>query len=140
MSLVLYVEDEPDDVFFLNYAWEEAGLDVPLVTVKDGDEAIDYLAGRGPFADREKHPLPCLVLLDLKLPVRSGFDVLQWIRRQPQLEGLEVVVLSGSEHQYDVSMAQSLGVTEYIVKPATPALLKEILLQRKALWFRDERG
>jgi CheY-like chemotaxis protein len=132
---VLYAEDEADDFFFMGFAWEEAGLTNPLIQVKDGQQAIDYLAGQGAFADREKYPLPCLLLLDLKLPLKSGFDVLRWIRQHPPLAWLKVVVVSGSEQETDITQAQSLGVTDYLVKPSSPARLAEILRHRRHLWL-----
>jgi CheY-like chemotaxis protein len=132
---VLYAEDEADDFFFMGYAWEEAGLTNPLIQVKDGQQAIDYLAGHGAFVDREKYPLPCLLLLDLKLPLKSGFDVLRWIRQHPPLAWLKVVVVSGSEQETDITQAQSLGVTDYLVKPSSPARLAEILRHRRHLWL-----
>ncbi len=137
MKPVLYIEDEPDDAFFLSYAWEQAGVSNPLITIPDGQQAIDYLAGHGRYGDRHEYPIPCLLLLDLKLPLKSGFEVLRWIRQQPALEGLDVVILSGSDQDRDVELARSLGVTDYIVKPATPTRLAEILRERKSLWFTD---
>jgi CheY-like chemotaxis protein len=132
---VLYAEDEPNDVFFMRFAWEEARVPNPLVVLKDGQQAIDYLAGQGPFADREKHPLPCLLLLDLNLPLRNGFDVLRWIREHPALASLKVVIVSGSEMDSDMAMARSLGITEYVVKPSSLMTLLDIIEQRHKLWL-----
>jgi CheY-like chemotaxis protein len=137
MSLlpVLYVEDEPDDIFFMRYAWDLAGIPNPLTVIQTGKEAIHYLAGQGAFADREKHPLPCLLLLDLKLPGKSGFDVLRWVRESPALGSLKVVVVSGSGHDQDIALAQSLGVTDYLIKPSAPLRLVEIIQAGKDLWL-----
>src|SRR4051794_15702703 len=93
---ILLVEDDDNDVFFLTYAFESAGIVNPVVVVKDGQEAIDYLAGTGRYSDRGIYPLPCLVLLDLKLPVRPGLDVLRWVGQQPHLKPLLVIVLTSS--------------------------------------------
>ena len=93
-NTILLVEDEENDVFFLKHAFEEVGVLNPLRVAQDGQEALDYLSGRGEYADRERFPLPCLILLDLKLPRVMGFEVLQWIREQPALKTLIVVVLS----------------------------------------------
>ncbi len=138
MKPVLYAEDEQDDVFFMRYVWELASIPNPLIDVQDGQEAIDYLAGKGRFSDREKHPLPCLLLLDLNLPGLNGFDVLRWLRQQPELEGLKVVIVSGSNQETDMKTAQSLGITDYVVKPASPNHLLEILQEKKGLWLPKE--
>jgi CheY-like chemotaxis protein len=89
---ILYVEDEKSDVLLLRVAFTRAGLLNPVHIAMDGAEAIDYLVGNRPFADRNQHPLPALVLLDLNLPKKSGFQVLSWIRQQPQFASLPVVI------------------------------------------------
>ncbi len=78
-ATVLYVEDEEGDLFFMQAAFRKAGIGQALRSVGNGREAIDYLAGSGPYADRERHPLPTMVLLDLNLPLISGFEVLEWL-------------------------------------------------------------
>ena len=83
MKTILQVEDDPNDVFFLQHAMKKAGVANPVQVATDGQQAIDYLRGVGKFADRKKFPLPCLILLDLKLPHVMGLDVLKWIRQQP---------------------------------------------------------
>ena len=93
---ILLVEDSADDVFFMERAMKTAKFSATLKVAKDGQVALDYLGGKGEFADREKFPMPCLVLLDLKLPHVLGLDILKWIRNQPALQGLPVVVLSSS--------------------------------------------
>ena len=85
---VLLVEDSEDDVFFMRLAWEKAGVSNPLQVVQDGQQALDYLAGAGKFVDRQEYPLPCLVLLDWKLPYLMGVEVLKWIRQQPPFKTL----------------------------------------------------
>lgn len=137
MSPVLYAEDEPDDVFFLQLAWKEAGVPNPLVAVQDGQEAIRYLAGEAHYADRQKYPAPALLLLDLKLPIHSGFDVLRWLRQQPGLAALRVVILSGSDLQADHERARALGVIDYVIKPSSPALLTDIVRQRFSTWLQS---
>ncbi len=139
MAPVLYIEDEANDVFFMQYAWEAAAIEQPLLALKNGQEAMQYLAGEPPFADREKHPLPCLLLLDLKLPIKSGFEVLTWVRHHPTLRSLRVVIVSGSELDADIERAPSRGVADYVVKPSSPAELTEILKQRYPTWL-DSAG
>ena len=138
MLPVLYAEDEPDDIFFMRYVWELAGIPNPLVEVKDGQEAIDYLAGQGAFSDRKQYPLPCLLLLDLNMPGKSGFDVLRWIRQQPNLTSLKVVVVSGSNQEADIATARSLGITDYIIKPSGLHTLLEIVQAKKDVWLPKE--
>src|SRR5205809_7595133 len=93
---ILHVEDSEEDVFLLRYAFQRADIKTPVQVVEDGQEAIDYLAGIGKFADRNEFPLRCLVLLDLKLPHKIGLEVLEWIRQQPELKSLVVIILSSS--------------------------------------------
>ena len=127
---VLYAEDEENDAFFMQDAWRHAGVPNPLVIVTDGDLAIAYLSGQAPFEDREKHPLPCLLLLDLALRQKDeGFRVLEWVRSHPTLNNLKAVIVSGSELQTDIARAEDLGITDYIVKPSAPSRLAEILVE-----------
>ncbi len=99
---ILYAEDEEDDIFFMQRAFSAAGITYPLITVPDGQEAIDYLQGGGRYANRDEFPVPYLLLLDLNLPRKSGLDVLKWIRNEPAVSTLPVIVLSSlpSRHGY----------------------------------------
>ncbi len=124
---VLLVEDDPADVLFMRRAWKRAGHAAPLVAVGDGESAVAYLSGTGPYADREKYPFPSLVLLDLKLPLLSGLGVLDWIRKDPCLKHLPVAVLTSSEEPGDVTRARELGVSDYLVKPTGFAELLTIV-------------
>ena len=124
---VLLVEDDPSDVLFMRRAWKQAGHTAPLVTVDDGEKAVAYLSGVGPYADREKYPFPTLVLLDLKLPLLPGLDVLHWIRKHPAISSLPVTVLTSSGEPGDVARARALGITDYLVKPTGYAPLLEIV-------------
>src|SRR5579883_2562317 len=96
-SLVLLAEDDENDVFFLERAFKQAQVLNPIHRVRDGEDAIDYLRGEGPYCDREKHPLPQLMLLDLKMPRKNGFEVIMWVREQPCLKRLPIVVLTSSK-------------------------------------------
>jgi CheY-like chemotaxis protein len=132
---ILLVEDERNDVFFLEYAFESAGITNPLQVVEDGQQAIDYLAGIGKFANRTQYPIPCLVVLDLKLPVKMGLDVLRWIRQQPALQTLLVIVLSSSRDPYDVDEAYRLGARSYLVKPLSMSERLEVAKAIKYYWL-----
>ena len=116
-SCILDVEDEENDLLLLKLAFDDAGINVPVQGVTDGQMAVRYLSGADPFADRAKFPLPSLVILDLKLPRKSGFEVLEWMRAQPLLRRIVVVVCSSAEHEQDVATAYELGANSYIVKP-----------------------
>src|SRR5258708_5020362 len=82
---ILLVEVNDDDVFFMKRALKEAGLENPVHRVGDGQEGVDYLAGKGPFSDRSRYPAPALVLLDLQMPKKTGLEVLEWIKTRPEL-------------------------------------------------------
>src|SRR5512140_2548494 len=116
-TLVLYVEDEATDVLFMRWAFREAGLADSLRSVGDGRDAIAYLAGNGVYADRGQHPLPALILLDLNMPVVSGFEVLEWLLERPELRSLPVVVFSSSTREDDRVEALGLGVRVYVQRP-----------------------
>jgi CheY-like chemotaxis protein len=134
---ILYVEDEQSDVLLLRMALERAGLTNPVHITVDGAEAIDYLAGNGPFADRSQHPLPALVLLDLNLPKKSGFDVLSWIRQQPQFASLPVVIYTSSVGLIDKETAQVFGVTDYFVKRSGVAHIAELVRSLARRWLSE---
>ena len=134
MRPILYAEDEPDDVFFMERAFKEAGIEQPLQTVTDGEEVIAYLSGTGPYSDRVQYPLPGLVLLDINMPQMSGFDVLKWIRATPAISTTPVLVLSSSNHESDVQRASQLGANGYLIKPGQPERLVEMVKAFKDYW------
>jgi CheY-like chemotaxis protein len=108
-------------------ALKDAGIACPMLVVTDGQQAMDYLAGAGKYADRESFPVPAMILLDLKLPLVSGFEVLKWLRGQPGLADLPVVILTGSSEERDKQRARELGVSGYYVKPPDENMLREML-------------
>ncbi len=114
---ILLVEDNPDDVLLIQRAFRKANLVNPISVVDDGEKAINYLAGTGEYADRARHPLPVLVLLDLKLPRKSGHEVLAWIKQHQDFKRMPVVVLTSSTETVDVNKAYDLGANSYLVKP-----------------------
>lgn len=115
--VVLLIDDSEDDVLLACEAFERAGLSAPLYVLHTGEEAIQYLRGEGRYANRAEHPLPDLILLDLNMPRIGGLEVLRWIRQQPGIRGIPVVVLSGSQQMADVSRAYALGANSFLVKP-----------------------
>ena len=129
MSLqpVLYAEDEENDVFLMQRAFTKACVANPLQVVTDGANAIRYLAGGGEFADRERFPMPCLVLLDLNLPRQSGLEVLKWMRERPAFTTMPIVILTSSSQDRDIDSAYVLGANGYLVKPPSPDKLLELV-------------
>ncbi len=124
---VLVVEDEPGDAFLIQRAFTKANIANPVRIATDGEQAIEYLQGSGAYGDRTKFPLPRVMLLDLKLPRRSGLEVLAWLRAQPGLKRLKVVVLTSSRETRDVNGASDLGVSSYLVKPVEHTRLVELV-------------
>jgi CheY-like chemotaxis protein len=131
---ILLVEDEPNDIFFMQRAFDRAGVVNPLQVVNDGREAMDYFKGEGQFADRAAFPLPCLVLLDLKLPYVMGLDVLRWIRQQPELAVI-VLILSSSAAEADITAAYRLGANGCLVKPSEAHQLVDMVKAVKDYWL-----
>jgi CheY-like chemotaxis protein len=140
MKPVLLVEDTQTDILLMRHAWREVEVPNPLQTVEDGQSAIDYLGGVGRYADRTAHPLPCLVLLDLKIPYFSGFEVLQWIRRQPALKALPVIILTSSSNDADISEAYRLSANAYIEKPMGLPRLLEMVTHLRGFWLELNRS
>ena len=132
---ILVAEDDPDDVLLLKRAFRKANVSNPIRVVNDGEAAIAYLDGVGDFGDRDDHPLPALLLLDLKMPRRSGFEVLEWIRSQPGLRRLRVVILTSSRQPGDVDRAHELGANSYLVKPPAFDDLVAMVRELGAYWM-----
>ncbi len=139
-STVLLVEDEPNDIFFMKHAFQEVGILNPLQVAHDGQEAMDYLSGKGDYADRERFPLPCIVLLDLKLPRVMGMDVLKWVRERSGTKTLIVIILSSSQLAPDIERGYQLGANAYLVKPSTPRDLRELATGIKQFWLELNHG
>ncbi len=124
---ILLVEDNDDDVFAMQRALRKAEITLPVQVVTNGQKAVDYLSGSGDYSDRTYYPFPSLVFLDLKLPYIHGFEILGWIREQPGIRDLAVVVLTSSAEESDRNRADDLGVYSYIVKPPEPQQLRRLL-------------
>ena len=124
---VLHVEDEPTDRMIVSSAFKRAAPNVLLKAVTDGEQAIAYLSGQGAFANRELNPLPLLVLLDIKLPRKSGLEVLEWMRKQPELKSMPVLMLTSSSESNDLDRAYALGANSYLVKTVDLSAMREIV-------------
>ncbi len=132
---ILCVEDEENDVFFIQRGFELAGISNPLTVVQYGEQAIEYLSGTGAFTDRRKHPLPGMVLLDVKLPNRSGLEVLKWMRAQSLFKVLPVIILSSSDRPPDVEAAYDMGANAYLMKPTVFTDLVTIFKALREFWL-----
>lgn len=117
--VILMVEDDPNDVLLLKRALKKERVTLPLKVVPDGQAAIQYLAGDGEYGNRLRYPLPCLILMDLKLPRKTGLEVLSWLRRHEDLKDTPVYMLTSSAEPEDRREAERQGVEAYRVKPVT---------------------
>jgi len=140
LSVILLVEDSQDDILLMRRALLVANIVNPLQVVRSGDEAIDYLSAKGRYTNRAEFPLPGIVLLDLKMPGKDGFEVLAWIRRSPTLSALRVIVLTSSNRIEDVTRAYQWGANSFLVKPV---IFEQFVLATTALknyWLQLDRG
>jgi CheY-like chemotaxis protein len=136
---ILLAEDEETDVFLLQRAFKAADISNPLFVVRDGEEAIEYLSGGGAFSDRRAHPLPALLILDIKMPKKTGMEVLQWLRKQPVLNSLPVLMMSSSALPRDIERAYQLGANAFVVKPSGTEERAQLASYIKGFWLRFNR-
>ncbi len=116
LPTILHVEDNANDVLLLQHAAEKVDVPFHLEAVSDGEQAISYLSGRGIFSERQRYPLPALILLDTKLPRQSGFAVLEWIRSNPELKQLPVVMWTSMAQEEDMKHAYEIGANSFVIK------------------------
>lgn len=133
--LVLYAENDENDAALMEMCWTRAHMEPGLQIVNGGQAAIDYLAGAGEFADREAHPLPSLLLVDLTMPGCSGLDVLSWVRARRKFDDLPVVVMSLSQNARHREDALRLGASEYLIKPMGLSGFLDTLRDWSLRWF-----
>ena len=126
-AIVLHVDDSSDDLTLTQFACAAAGVSFEVRSVESGEKAIAYLEGSQIFADRTKFPLPDLILLDLKMPGKSGFDVLAWIRSHSHQTNVPVIIFTGSVHAEDRLRATELGANQFWVKPADYEALQQLM-------------
>ena len=139
-DVILLAEDNEDHALLTRRAFKQAGLVNPLFVVQDGEETIAYLNGDGRFANRSEYPLPTLLLLDLKMPKRNGFEVLEWLRGQPSLAALRVVVLTTSDQIHDVNRAYQLGANSFLTKPVDFRDFVQLSSAIKGYWLWMSRA
>ena len=129
---ILLVEDNEEDAFIAQRALRLAKIECSVQIAEHGEAAIDYLAGRGKYADRMLHPIPVLMLLDLKMPYLNGFEVLAWIATQPELRSMRTIILTSSGEERDRDRAEQFGIKLYFLKPPTPQLMVTIAKELEA--------
>src|SRR4051794_193642 len=134
-AVILVVDDRDDDLVIIKKAFEKARVINPIVTVNGGEEAIRYLKGEGEYSNRKEYPLPSLVLLDLKMPKVDGFDVLEWIRGEPTLASMRVVVLTSSDQMKDVNRAYEMGANSFVTKPVGSEKFLELANALNGYWI-----
>jgi CheY-like chemotaxis protein len=134
-NVVLHVDDDPSDALLLKQACRRAEVSFRLKGVGDGESALAYLSGTGSFDNRDEYPLPTLVLLDLKMPRMTGFDVLSWMRSHPMFKTLPVVIFTASNQEGDIRRAYDMGANSYLVKPVGIHTLIEILKIIDSYWL-----
>ena len=133
---ILLAEDDENDVLFLQRAFRQAEITHPLQVTRDGQEAIDYLSGVEPWADREKFPLPVLMLVDLKMPRKNGMEVVEWIRQQTRFRSLPVIIFSSSVHPAEIEQAYKLGANAFVTKPSGSPERLEFARTVKGFWLK----
>ena len=133
---VLLAEDSDLDRFLFRRALEKTGAALNVRFVEDGQQAIDYLRGVDGFRDRIEHPIPALILLDLKMPRLGGFDVLKWVKTESCYKTTPVVILTSSDDQGDVNRAYTMGANAYLMKPGPHGDLPELIRAVEAFWLR----
>jgi CheY-like chemotaxis protein len=134
--LILVAEDNDDDYFLLDRAFRKANFINPVRRVKNGQDAIHYLSGATPYSDRIAYPFPYVFLLDLKMPIKHGFDVLDWIRQREDLKSLPVVILSSSQQAEDIRKSYEMGANGYISKSTSVASLVDVVESIRSYWLR----
>jgi len=135
LKTVLLVEDTEDELFLFKKACERARVTFSLQVARDGEQAIAYLSGQGDYSDREKYPMPTLVILDINMPSVSGFEVLRWIRANPNAKQLIVVMFTTSSAESDVSHAYALLANSYLVKPVNVSTLVDTVSTLEKYWL-----
>lgn len=136
-KLILIVDDIDNDALLLKLMLKRAGIGNPVKILDDGVQAIAYLGGDGDYADRKKHPLPAVLLLDIKMPMVSGYEVLEWLQGRPELKPILVIALSGWAQMTDVNRAYQLGAQSFLSKPFTVGDLANLQKDFPNYWMKS---
>ena len=132
---VLWVDDNPDDLLLFQLAWEKAQVTNPIRCTTCRKEAMEYLEGRGKFSNRDAFPLPCVVVIDMRLPDGKASDFLRWIRCHPAFKSLVVIVLSGTANQEEVNEAYRCGANSFLLKSPNPRDLQTTVSLIQSYWL-----
>jgi CheY-like chemotaxis protein len=136
--VVLVIDDDPNDLMFIQSAFQAIGVAARVQTAGSGDEAIAYLTGGGKFSARSAYPYPDFVITDLKMPDGDGFAVLEHFKRNPEWAVIPTVILSGSQDNDDIKKAYLLGASAYHVKPSSPTALRALIKAMHDYWLTCE--
>jgi CheY-like chemotaxis protein len=131
---ILMVEDDPNDVLFVKRALKKNGMNNPIITLSDGEEAIAYLMGAEKYSDRNQHPFPEVIILDLKMPRKGGLEVLEWLKEHPEYRVIPTIILTSSKLNEDVVRAYGLGANSYMVKPLVFDDLQRMIKTAHEYW------
>jgi CheY-like chemotaxis protein len=134
---VLLADDSEEDALLIRHAFQKAGIPNPLHIVNSCEEAISYLSGRRGYSNREEHPLPHLLLLDLRMQGLDGFELLRWVRHRPGLESLAIVVMTASHKAWDMNEAYRLGANSFLLKPTDFEGLIELARGLDRYWLNQ---
>jgi CheY-like chemotaxis protein len=133
---LLVAEDSEDDAFLLERALRQTGVAINAVFVRDGQQAVDYIGGSGEFGDRQRYPMPAVIMLDLKMPRMDGFDVLGWLKSQPEYRRTPVIIFSSSDDRRDIDRAYNLGASVFLTKPGATGEMPDLVRVLDAYWRR----
>jgi CheY-like chemotaxis protein len=134
---ILLVDDSEDDHALMRFALKQAGVRNPVRELYSGQEAIAYLSGQGEYADRERYPLPCLIITDLKMTGVDGFELLEWLTQHQEFFRVPKLVLSASAHEGDEKRARELGACAYFVKPSQLNDLVKTVVDMNEDWIAE---
>jgi CheY-like chemotaxis protein len=134
---ILLVDDSEDDHELMRFAFKKAGIRNPIRELYSGDEAIAYLSGEGEYADRERYPLPCLIITDLKMTGVDGFELLEWLGKRHEFVRVPKLVLTSSGHEGDEKRARQLGACAYFVKPSQLKGLVKTVVDMNEDWISE---
>jgi CheY-like chemotaxis protein len=139
--MIMLVEDDPADARLIQRALGKVDVPEQVMRLTNGEDVVSYLRGDHPYDNRKSFPVPTLILLDIKLPKKNGFEVLEWIRGQKtSMRRTLVVMMTSSRHSVDVGRAYDLGVNSYLVKPETSEQLLVLARLIKSYWLDSNEG
>jgi CheY-like chemotaxis protein len=137
---ILLIEDNEDEAVALKRSLRKAGVTMPVKIAQDGTAALSYLQGDPPFADRKRYPLPTIIILDLYLPNNDGFEILKWLRSQPQFSQTFIAVLTVPGKIHDIARAYRVGANSFLTTPCRPEDIRNLAEGFPAHWAISAQG